>query len=56
MPVSFFLSDPGKHKALVEELHAKASASRECKMAQGGSGMRPVAVESVVKVTPIPTG
>jgi len=56
MPVSFFMGATRDRKSLVEELEAKAKATRECQMAQGDSSMRPVAVNSVVKVTSEPAG
>lgn len=42
-------------RAKRDEVAATINASRECRMAKGDSAMRPVAVESVVKVTPTPS-
>lgn len=56
MEVEFVLRGSGHHKRLVDESLAKASASRECQIAAGNNGMKPVALDSVLKVTPIPAG
>lgn len=54
MPVEFVLSDRSDWNAQRDEVRAKINASRECQMAQGESAMRPVVIDSVIKVTPIP--
>lgn len=57
MPVDFRLGGFGDRKALLDELQAKAKASRECQIAAGDdAGMKPVALQPAVKVTPIPAG
>ena len=55
IPVDFSMERP-TYKALMDELQVKAIASRECQMAQGGDPMRPVALDSVVKVIAQPAG
>lgn len=55
VPVDFILRDFGNRKALVDELQAKAKASRECQMAAtGDAGLKPVALQPSVTVVPIP--
>lgn len=56
LPVSFDLPSNAEWQVMRDELQAKASASRECRMAQGGNSLRPVAVQPVVTVIPKPAG
>lgn len=55
VPVNF--STQGfDRQAMLDELQAKAKVSRECQLAEGDAGLKPVAVNPVVRVTPAPTG
>lgn len=56
MPVDFVMGNRSTRAERITEFLAKASASRECQMAQGADPMRPVALDAVVKVTPVPAG
>ena len=56
MPVTFVLGTRRNAEAIREEFQTKATASRECQVAAGANDMKPVAMESVVKVTPVPAG
>lgn len=58
IPVTFDMAPSGvaQRKALVDELQAKARMSRECQIASGDddAGMKPVALQPAVEVTPVP--
>lgn len=56
VPVLFSLGLQQDREVLREELQAKAMASRECQMAAGESGIKPVALEPAVTVIPSPAG
>lgn len=56
VPVSFAIDEHRDLSARRDEVMAGISASRECQMARGDGAIRPVALESVVKVTPVPAG
>lgn len=56
MPVLFSMGQRQDRKALAAELQAKAMASRECQVASGGGGIKPVALEPAVTVIPRPAG
>lgn len=56
MPVLFSMGQRQDRKALAAELQAKAMASRECRVASGGGGIKPVALEPAVTVIPRPAG
>jgi hypothetical protein len=56
VPVLFSLGLQQDREVLREELQAKAMASRECRMASGGMGVEPVALEPAVTVIPQPAG
>jgi len=59
VPVSFKLGGytRSERAALVDELQAKAIASRECQVAAGDAGLKPVALQQpAVTVTPTPAG
>ncbi len=55
MPIEFILSDGRRNlPALAKDFQTKARASRECQLASGVNDTKPVAINSVVKVTPSP--
>ncbi|MBP3983769.1 hypothetical protein J5837_04950 [Pseudoxanthomonas helianthi] len=55
VPVNF--STQGfDRQAMQDELQAKAKVSRECRLAERDAGLKPVAVNPVVQVTPAPAG
>lgn len=56
MSVEFFSAQNSDRQTMLDGLQAKAKASRECQMAEGESGLKPVAVNPVVQVTPTPAG
>jgi TonB family protein len=56
MPVSFILSDTRNRQELLDELQAKAKASRECQIASGEEELKPVAMNPAVTVMPVPAG
>ena len=56
MPVEFTMGNRVTRRELINEFLTKANASRECQIAAGTFNMKPVAMDSVLKVTPIPAG
>jgi hypothetical protein len=56
VPVLFSMGLKQDRKTLREELQAKAMASRECQIAAGESGIKPIALEPAVTVIPKPAG
>jgi len=54
VPVTFALPTETEWRSMRDDFQAKANASRECQLAQGDNVMQPIALESVIKVTPKP--
>ena len=54
IPVSFLLAANRNMEQRHEEFQAGLKASRECQVAAGANEMKPVVMDSVVKVTPNP--
>lgn len=56
VPVKFSSGSVPDRQELVDELQAKFKASRECQVAAGEAGLKPVAISPAVTVIPSPAG
>ncbi|MFS8138185.1 MAG: energy transducer TonB [Thermomonas sp.] len=56
VPVNFSLKNYANVQALTDDFQAKAKDSPECQVAAGADAIKPVAMDSVIRVIPSPAG